>query len=269
LNVIALVLDLAGACVACIALVPLRDVAALVGTPWLRHAWHALILVVICCIVLLFSAAAWKYDKPTGYGDLAESGIHLLGPCFVLAVAWLSRRTAYDTQRMAALAEAASVDFLTGLANRRRFNERLNHEVKGSRNSGVPLSLIVIDVDHFKGINDTYGHAVGDLVLKDFAAALAAMARDTDTTCRVGGEEFAIIVPGPERPFVAAMAERLRLTIRNSVVSIQEVGDLSVSISVGMATLQPDDSPASLVKRADTALYAAKRAGRDRVSLAV
>jgi two-component system cell cycle response regulator len=266
---IALVLEVAGAFIACMALVPMRDVAALVGTPALRRAWQSLILVVLCCIVLLLTAAAWKLDKPTSGGDLAESGIHVLGPCFVFAVAWLSRRTAYDTLRMAALAEAASVDCLTGLANRRRFNERLNQEVKRSRQSGLPLCLITIDIDHFKRINDSYGHAAGDMVLKDVAVGLAATTREADTTCRVGGEEFVIIVPGLERPFVAAQAERLRRTIKELVIPVPDVGNVSVSISIGLATLSPDDSPSSLARRADAALYTAKRDGRDRVSLAV
>jgi diguanylate cyclase (GGDEF)-like protein len=268
LNNIALVLEVAGACIACASLAPLRDVAALVRAPRLRKAWRGLMVVVLCCILLLLTAAVSKYDDPIGVGDLAESGIHFLGPCFVLGVAWLSRRTAYETLRMAVLEEAAFVDSLTGLANRRRFNERLDDEVRRAHLICHPLSLIMVDIDHFKRVNDAHGHAAGDLVLKEVAMVLAANTRHSDTTCRFGREEFVIIVPSLGQLAVAELAEHLRRAIGETMISIPEIGDVNVTISVGTAALRRDDSPSSLAKRADSALYTAKRNGRDQVRFA-
>lgn len=263
-----LALNLVGACIASSAVVPLRDVARLVRAPNLRYAWWSLTLILLCCIGLLLGAAAASIHRLLDGFDIAETGIHVLGPVFVLGVAWLSRRTAQDLLRIEALEEAAFIDPLTGLANRRRFDERLPAEVRRARAIGLPLSLLVLDIDHFKRVNDTFGHGVGDLVLKQVATLIAAKSRHLDTACRVGGEEFVVIMPGMEGAFAAASAERLRRAVAETGIALDAGEELRATVSLGLATLRPGESADLLFQRADAALYGAKRGGRDQVSLA-
>ena len=258
----------AGACIAVAAIGPLRDVAGLVSTSGLRWAWRCLILITLCCLGLLVSDAIASLHRTIDGWDVAASGVHLLGPSFVLGVATLSRRTAKDMLRIRALEEAAFVDPLTGLANRRRFDERLGEEVRRAQAIGLPLTLLVLDIDHFKRVNDTYGHAVGDVVLRQVATLIAAKSRHLDTVCRVGGEEFVVIVPGIEGPFAAASAERLRRAVAETPIPVEGQVDLSTTLSLGLATLREGETAELLFRRADAALYGAKRGGRDRVSLA-
>ena len=154
-------------------------------------------------------------------------------------------------------------DSLTGLGNRRLFDERLRQEWRLSRNLGVPLSLLMIDIDHFKRINDTRGHTAGDAVLRKVATLLSTTTRETDTCTRYGGEEFAILLPATEIAKATELAERLRIAVAGAAI-----GENPVTISIGVATGEPqapDFGGLSLVEHADSALYAAKQAGRNRV----
>lgn len=154
----------------------------------------------------------------------------------------------------------AAVDGLTGIANRRTFEEELEREVARSVRTGEPVSLIMLDIDHFKVLNDTHGHQVGDDVLRQVAAVLCATAREYDVAARYGGEEFAVIVPASGRAEVAASAGRLLDALRAASTTVP------VTASLGFATHPVDVTSArGLVESADQALYAAKRAGRDRV----
>lgn len=262
-----LALDIVGACIAATALVPLGEMSALVHSPGLKRAWRALTFAVLCGIVLLLLSVAEKIGKPLDVGDAAAGMLHVLGPTFALTIAWLSRRSAQDMLRIEALEQAAFVDHLTGLANRRRFDERLLDEVRRARAIGLPLSLIMLDIDHFKRINDTYGHGVGDFVLKQVATLIAAKSRHLDTVCRVGGEEFAVIMPGLESTSAEVAAERLRLAVAETSIQLENGEGLGMTVSVGLATLGPSGTADLLFRHADAALYGAKRSGRDRVSL--
>ena len=263
-----LALNVAGACIASTAIVPLRDVAGLVRAPALRRAWWGLTLIMLCCIALLLAAAAASVHKALDGYDLAATGIHILGPVFVLGVAWLSRRTAQEMLRSEALEEALFVDPLTGLANRRRFDERLAEEVRRARAMGLPLSLLVLDIDHFKRVNDSHGHSVGDLVLKQVATLVAAKTRHLDTACRVGGEEFVVIVPGLEAGFAAVAAERLRRAVAETATPLEGGGEIHTTVSLGLATLRPGETADLLFRRAWRRRGRHRRGGRDRVSLA-
>ncbi len=168
------------------------------------------------------------------------------------------------------LAQLAVTDGLTGLFNHRHFYERLNLEVERSQRSGGAVSLIMLDVDHFKFYNDHHGHPAGDEVLRQLARLLGDGRRANDVVARYGGEEFAIILIDTAKFTATKIAERLRERVaeyRFAHVAEQPLGHLSVS--AGVATF-PDDAGdgAALVRAADGALYAAKHAGRDRVVLA-
>lgn len=166
------------------------------------------------------------------------------------------------------LVQLARTDDLTGIANRRRLVERGVEEWHRSRRFAVPMAVLVIDLDHFKRINDTYGHATGDDVLQAAAQCFADEIRDVDFIGRVGGEEFVVILAGADSATAHGIAERLRRTMESLCVYCPANQPLSVTISLGAAVLSGDDSFEALWERADQALYEAKNAGRNRVALA-
>ena len=159
----------------------------------------------------------------------------------------------------------ASTDGLTGLANRRHVMSELDRMLVKTRRSRDQLALILFDLDHFKSINDTYGHPEGDKVLRKVAQIAQAQARDTDLVGRVGGEEFVWIVPGVDEEIAHSLAERLR----KEIAAHGRTGAIpSVTTSVGCAEMHPGDSSLSLFARADGALYEAKNSGRNQVRIA-
>jgi two-component system, cell cycle response regulator len=163
--------------------------------------------------------------------------------------------------------EMAITDALTGLYNRRYMEGHLNSLVEQAAARGKPLTALVLDIDYFKAINDTHGHDAGDDVLREFAVRVRKSIRGIDLACRFGGEEFVIIMPETDMAVAAIVAERLRRRIASEPFQIsQGAGSLEVTISIGLATLDAaDDSAGSILKRADQALYRAKRDGRNRV----
>ena len=161
----------------------------------------------------------------------------------------------------ARLTALAATDRLTGAKNRAAFDDRLADEHARARRTDRPLSLVLLDVDHFKLFNDTFGHPAGDAVLQAVAARLADTARGTDLVARYGGEEFAVVLPDTDYSGAMVLAERCR-----RAVAAAGWPHRPVTVSVGVATLAADGGPADLVREADQALYRSKQAGRNRVS---
>ena len=159
--------------------------------------------------------------------------------------------------------DLAATDGLTGIANRRSFERALAQEVARATRSGHPLSLLMVDIDHFKTLNDAHGHQVGDEVLRDVARLIADSCRQFDTAARYGGEEFAVLLPGCDADSAARTARRIRLAI----AELQCAAPVTASLGVASWPAHAADL-ASLVQRADDALYASKRAGRNRVTVA-
>ena len=155
-------------------------------------------------------------------------------------------------------------DGLTGVYNYRYFHEVLTHQLEVSRRYGWPLSLLFLDIDNFKIINDTRGHPEGDLVLKTLAGLLQSRVRHADMICRYGGEEFVVLVPQSSKPQAFHLAERLREQIAASPIALSQ-GEIHITVSIGVATLEPDMSGEDLVKTADDAMYHAKQSGKNRV----
>ncbi|HSD46991.1 MAG TPA: diguanylate cyclase [Pyrinomonadaceae bacterium] len=168
-------------------------------------------------------------------------------------------------QRIDELRSDADLDSLTGLANRRRFRVALAREVERWRRYRVPCSLLMLDIDHLKRINDQFGHPAGDAVIRQIAQTLKEVSRDNDTAARVGGEEFALLLAGIDLQKAAAAAERLR-----AVLSGRRVDEVStVTVSIGVASCpESATSERTLYSASDRALYVSKNSGRDRVSLA-
>jgi len=182
----------------------------------------------------------------------------------VRALAQASMHTALALRNARLLGEnerLATRDSLTGLANRRLFDESLQREVARARRLATPLSLLVLDVDHFKQVNDTYGHQTGDAVLREVSEALVANTKNYDVAARYGGDEFVVLLPGCSREDAMRVAER----VRNGIA--RAVGEAPVTISAGVASVPDNASDAErLMAAADAALYDAKRTGRDRVA---
>lgn len=165
------------------------------------------------------------------------------------------------------LEELASTDQLTGLSNRRQFFAWLEDEARRAERFGRPLCVAMVDVDHFKKVNDTYGHGVGDRVLAAVAQTLRDSVRAVDRVARVGGEEFAILFPETRVEAAAAILERIREAVAAEKMTAGE-GSFSVTVSCGVAQRQSGESGEELLSRADDALYAAKAAGRNQVQVA-
>ena len=164
----------------------------------------------------------------------------------------------------------ANTDSLTGILNRRSFLERAEQELDRSRRYGHPLSVAMIDVDHFKRINDRFGHAFGDCALKHIVSVISNQLRLPDILGRLGGEEFGVLLTSVEGADAAIPAERYRRAVEQSPVTTPEKSDpVQLTISVGVACLGPDCGSVDLMlQKADKALYGAKSAGRNRVQLA-
>lgn len=161
--------------------------------------------------------------------------------------------------------QLAITDNLTQLGNRRRFDDELVTECGRVRRHGRNLSLVFLDIDFFKQVNDEYGHAAGDAVLFQLGQVIRARVRQHDVAARIGGEEIAILMPETDLRGAYALAEELRRAIELHVVELAE-GHIHVTVSVGCAQYGPEDpEPSSLVRRCDERLYAAKAAGRNRV----
>ncbi|MGE0557140.1 MAG: GGDEF domain-containing protein [Burkholderiales bacterium] len=195
---------------------------------------------------------ALRLLRHAGRGDAFAKGVH-------------------DTMGLQAvidgLCELSSRDGLTGIANQRHFQLVLERELDRVTRTGEPLALLLFDIDHFKQVNDRYGHPVGDIVLKSVAWTLEAGVRPMDTVARCGGEEWAVILPSSLAAHAQGTAERLHREIGNTPIFLEDGTQLGVTVSCGGAAVAPwtSVSPTTLITEADRALYAAKQAGRNRV----
>ncbi|GMV38731.1 MAG: hypothetical protein AMXMBFR64_04470 [Myxococcales bacterium] len=174
----------------------------------------------------------------------------------------LLERTRQLEEAYKVISELAALDPLTSVANRRTFMTALKREHERSERSLAPLTLIMLDLDYFKSINDTYGHGVGDLVLQETARHLKEVARPYDVVARIGGEEFVVLLPSTGLDQGTRVAERLRAQLAG--MSVEGMPDV-VTASFGVACLQPGEDTLALMRRVDAALYRAKDGGRNRV----
>jgi diguanylate cyclase (GGDEF)-like protein len=199
--------------------------------------------------IKLFHGAAW-----------------LLGSGLIGLAAWFSQRESAERVRAVRAEERASHDGLTGLYNHRTFYSLLNDEIVRTQRYKHPLSLLMLDIDRFKRVNDTHGHQAGDAILKGLSDLLGKQARATDRVCRYGGEEITVILPETEAAAAMIIAERLRAAVERQSFDIDGGKTVGITVSIGVATYpQPVDTMEQLVKAADTAMYAAKQGGRNRV----
>lgn len=171
-------------------------------------------------------------------------------------------------EKLAESRREALTDSLTGITNRAGFDKSIMHHADKSKDNGTPLSLVMCDIDHFKKFNDTYGHQLGDQVLRLVGAVMRDGLKGRDVPCRYGGEEFALILPETTCSAAAKAADIIRQAISAKRIVRKSTGEeiARVTMSFGVAQLRPGEQPANMVERADAALYQSKRNGRDRVT---
>jgi diguanylate cyclase (GGDEF)-like protein len=211
---------------------------------------------------LVTGVAAGAYVAAALAGPHAGAGVVLVTAAALVAVGGLVGMQRANVNRLIwRLSDAAVTDALTALLNRRGFEELFETELERSRRSGQPLTLLVGDLDHFKAVNDRFGHAAGDDVLERVSLILQTAKRRIDGAARIGGEEFAVVLPDSDHHAAFILAERMRREVRETFV--YEPYDLTISL--GVATFPMHGTTAEeLIQRADEALYAAKALGRDR-----
>jgi two-component system cell cycle response regulator len=183
----------------------------------------------------------------------------------------LRRKRYADSLRdnVQAAIEMAIIDQLTGLNNRRYLESHLATLLDQAAHTGRPLSLMILDIDHFKAVNDAHGHDAGDGILKGFSARVRKAVRTADLVCRLGGEEFVVVMPDTPIAVATRIAERIRTVIEAEAFPLDEDGGaIPVTVSIGLADRGTEANPDALFKRADRALYASKASGRNRVTAA-
>lgn len=229
----------------------------------------------LCILVFFFGYLVFAVTLWTGHdfisGDVITSFIFFLGACFVLLVTYIGRDSIRAMQELVELQKDVVTDPLMGIYNRRFIDRQIEHEFNLSCRHSIPFSIALLDVDHFKSINDTYGHHTGDLVLKRIAEILSNSLRKSDFVGRFGGEEILIILPGTNREGALNLAEKLREKIASKpIINTGEHcfgQDLYCTVSIGVATFDCKRHKhfKDLINDADVAMYEAKCSGRNKV----
>ncbi len=197
-----------------------------------------------------------QLNRQSPFSTQEQAELEALLPLFMLAL-----RNALLHQ---AAVQSALTDALTNTGNRLSLNTAGKHEIQVAARHGMPMSLLLVDIDNFKPVNDTYGHAYGDEVLRLLAAALCQAVRRADEVYRYGGEEFVVLLANTDQTGALAMAERIRVLVAaNPAIRAQH--PTGITVSIGSATLRENDTLDTLCNRADMAMYQAKRSGRNRV----
>ena len=187
---------------------------------------------------------------------------------FFSVIGYQMAATLKHFQRFSSVKSMAIYDTLTNVHNRRYFDERIGAETQKSFSSGTPLSLVIVDIDYFKKVNDTYGHTEGDKVLCKIASLLKNSVRKDDTVARYGGEEFVLILPGAKLEVTSMIAERIRRLVETTLFEVGQTKiHLTISLGISNVPAHRAGSKEELIKMADHALYDAKRGGRNRVCI--
>jgi len=251
-------------------LIPIRKLTVQLSSGKTRSQWYIMSALIVLFIMGYMGYSFIFWSRHTTWTDLVVPAVFFFGSIFVWLAANLSLQTANDVRRMTVLEQETITDPLIGIYNRRYLDRRIDDEYDRARRYALPLSVLLVDIDHFKKINDTYGHQIGDLVLKKFGGLLMESIRKSDVAARYGGEEILIITPNTTASSAGILAERLRQQVENHELVAVEESKLSIpiciTVSIGVAGLSQETANSrQLFNDADKALYRAKEEGRNRI----
>lgn len=238
-----------------------------------RKSWYAMAGLIALFVIGYLGYLFIFWDQHLVLADLIVPGIFFFGACFVWFSTFIALQTTLDVMRISDLEHETFTDPLTGIYNRRFMEQRLTEELSKARRYNFQLSILLLDLDYFKRVNDEHGHQAGDQLLIEFSAMVNAQLRDSDILARYGGEEFLIIAPNTGPAEAALLAERLRARIEaqgflKDYEGIRQA-ELNITVSIGLASFGDDiDNEEILIGTADRNLYQAKNDGRNRIAAA-
>jgi diguanylate cyclase (GGDEF)-like protein len=261
---------LLGACLLCISFFPIQRLVGQLPEGALKRRWNDLRALILFFIMgyVCFTFLYWmEYNNAF---NLVVPAVFFLGAVLILFVGTLALQTAIEIKSMSALQYESVTDHLIGIHNRRYLDRRMEEEMSRARRYDMQLSLLLLDIDHFKIVNDNYGHQIGDRVLMSLGQLLFREVRDTDVVARYGGEEIAVLAPHTSVSSAIELAERLRQSVERSVMvpanEYEKRQAISITVSIGVAGLDKQTADhQDFIHRADKALYGAKQQGRNRV----
>lgn len=234
---------------------------------WRRPYYTKYFVLIMCGLIAVGHTVrvAWLWRSPDAPGSLLEPTLwslaFLSAFCFALPALVFGGLLLVHRRIVTMAEEAANRDFLTGAWSRKAFFQASRREMARARRSGRPLTLMLIDLDNFKPVNDSYGHDAGDRVLVGFTRRAQGALRESDCLARMGGDEFAVLMPETDMERATRVAARLQHSVRTAEDDFMR----RVTLSIGVSEYMPNDAPEVLLKRADVALYEAKAAGRNRI----
>jgi len=251
-------------------LVTVRNITRRLPLGSSRNSWHAMTALISLFVVGYLGYMIVFWNKHTSLLDLIVPGIFFFGACFVWLSSVLALQTAMDVMRITALEHETLTDPLTGIYNRRFMEQRLREEVSKARRYHFKLAVLLLDLDHFKRVNDELGHQAGDQVLIEIGNLVNRELRDSDILARYGGEEFLVIAPNTAPSASKSLAERLRKRIESHtfLTAFNKARKLEkqITVSIGVANFgDSSNDEESLIQVADQNLYRAKHGGRNQV----
>lgn len=265
-------LDILGIALLIVSLIPLRKLMHELPYGSIRKLWQILSIMILFFIAAYIVITLQFQAEKDFYNKEIICILLFLGSIFVFIVCTLSLQTARDIKRIYTLEIENITDPLMSISNRRHLDQKLEDEFSKAARYDLAFSILMIDIDHFKNVNDTYGHDTGDIVLKRIAQLIKALIRESDTVARYGGEEIMVLCPLTDSHHATWLAERLRCEIEKCIMVSSDMEheerEILVTVSIGVAEFSSDIfCVTDLIKRADDAMYQAKDEGRNRVCL--
>lgn len=256
------------------ALLPIRKLIEQLPPGSIRQKWYyqGVLILIFIFGYLGYAIAFWGHY--TNWSDLIVPAVFFFGAHFVWMTISLSFQTVMDIRRVALLEQESITDPLIGVYNRRYLDRRLGEEFNRAKRYKHDLAVLLIDIDHFKRVNDTYGHQVGDLVLRYWGSLILDVSRASDIVARYGGDEILVISPNTTPAMALTFAERIRSNIESHEFAITtenvQPKVIRITVTIGVSGLTPQENQLEmLINEADQALLDAKRRGRNRVELSI
>jgi diguanylate cyclase (GGDEF)-like protein len=270
LHIIAMVMVVGGIGILIASLIPIRQLLIQPPPGQVRGRWYIMTALNVLFIIGYVAYILAYWDRHFTPADLLVPGVFFFGAGYVWLSCMLSLQAVKDVRRVVLLEQESITDPLSGLYNRRYLDRRLEEEMERSKRHEVPLSILLIDIDHFKHINDSFGHPAGDRVVSYLGKLTLNGIRSTDIAARYGGDEYLVIAPNTPPAQAGELAERLRQHIEShALVMTSGRGnrqEVQVTVCIGVAGCQSQTASMEMfLQAADEALYCAKQAGRNRI----